>query len=342
MGYTEALLREMATVGKLQVVAFHETAKKKSSHTPKATCNVTYLSRSELTQDRTRELARSKHMIGVFASGWNHAPTRALLREFRRQKKPAIIGMDNRWRGTLRQRLACLTSPGYLKRLCDGLFVPGPEQYEYGRRLGFTPKQIETGFYSADCDHFSIGASAQPKDHSARRRVLFVGRLSPEKGILEFARAFSRITAETGAQWELQIAGTGPLAESLRALPHVSLTGFCEPKSLGALLRDASAFVLPSLSEPWGVALHEAACAAKPILCSVHVGAARSFAINDYNAILFDPLDEHSTSHAVRSLIQLSDSQREAMGQASKRLASGLHPESTAARLLSLLARVAH
>lgn len=97
-----------------------------------------------------------------------------------------------------------------------------------------------------------------------RGRLLFVGRLIPQKGLAELLDAFAQAALPAGTR--LGIAGQGPMADALvsraRALgvaERVDLLGYVA--DVRPLLRDADALVLPSHSEGLPRVLLEA-CAA--------------------------------------------------------------------------------
>ena len=85
--------------------------------------------------------------------------------------------------------------------------------------------------------------------------VLFVGRLSPEKGILEFVAATDGVPRT--------IVGDGPLRSrvpgALGAVPHASVGGFIER---------AAIVCAPSLREGYGVAAREAMAWGRPVVAS--------------------------------------------------------------------------
>lgn len=92
--------------------------------------------------------------------------------------------------------------------------------------------------------------------------ALFLGRLSPEKGILQLIRAWARIPPAAG---RLVVAGTGPLEAESRALvraltlPHVSFAGFVPPAEQSALWAGAKFAVIPSVwDEPFPLVVLEA------------------------------------------------------------------------------------
>jgi glycosyltransferase involved in cell wall biosynthesis len=73
--------------------------------------------------------------------------------------------------------------------------------------------------------------------------VLFVGRLSAEKGLRTLVEAWKRL----GASIPLRIVGTGPLAPMLdEPMPGIEWLGGATPERVRELMRDATLLVLPS------------------------------------------------------------------------------------------------
>jgi glycosyltransferase involved in cell wall biosynthesis len=97
-------------------------------------------------------------------------------------------------------------------------------------------------------------------------RILFVGNLSPRKGIQEALIAFAQSAPEN---WQLRIAGTGDnryvekmkiLASSLGVEDRVSFLGTLATNDLIQEMQVASIFLLPSKSDTGPTALKEALC----------------------------------------------------------------------------------
>ena len=57
-------------------------------------------------------------------------------------------------------------------------------------------------------------------------------------------------------------------------------------------LNKSNGFILPSIYEPWGVVVHEAASCGIPLLLSNKIGSKHEFLINNYNGRLFNPYDK--------------------------------------------------
>lgn len=120
--------------------------------------------------------------------------------------------------------------------------------------------------------------------------ALFVGRLSPEKGVLELIRAWSQINGVP-----LLIAGGGPLmrqAEELSAANYmVKLLGQLDSQQTTRLMKDARFLIVPSRwDEPFGMVLVEAAACGVPVIAS-RVGAVPEIVTDGDTGLLFDPDD---------------------------------------------------
>lgn len=78
-----------------------------------------------------------------------------------------------------------------------------------------------------------------------REGLLFVGRLSPEKGVDVLAEAVRR-SRDRGQTWTLTVLGEGPERARLEGLPGVVCRGRATPAEVAAAMAQARALVVPS------------------------------------------------------------------------------------------------
>jgi glycosyltransferase involved in cell wall biosynthesis len=232
---------------------------------------------------RTEELLPAVRRFGpdvLLVVGWDVAAYRRCARALRGEAV-RVLCTDAQWLRTARQRVGVAIAPWYLAPCFDRMFFPCERQRQFAKRLGFGDA-VDLGFYSADVDAFAM----QSGDSSSARAFLFVGRLVPEKCVdllVEAYRSYRRLVSDP---FDLVVAGTGPLARALEAENGVEALGFVPPRALPAVYARASALVLPSRFEPWGVVVHEATCQGLAVITTRHVGAADDLVVHGRNGFL--------------------------------------------------------
>jgi glycosyltransferase involved in cell wall biosynthesis len=186
-----------------------------------------------------------------------------------------------------------------------GFIVASSQGAERLARLGIEPGRIEVALQHADLD------SARPAPgHSGSGpvRILAVGRLVPDKNLDGLIRAFADAGFAEG-EAELEIRGTGPLAEELSALAArlgvpAQFPGPAPPGELGDVYASAHALALVSTYEPFGVTLREGAAAGLPLIASRDAGAVGDVAVEGENALVIDPDDPAGITDALRRLVR--------------------------------------
>jgi 1,2-diacylglycerol 3-alpha-glucosyltransferase len=216
-----------------------------------------------------------------------------------------------------------------IRRLFHYAIVGGTRHREYLQRLGFDESRIGLRYNVVDNAFFADGvralrAAGRPNDFEAPAQYfLFVGRLAPEKNLERLLRSFAAYRQQ-GGSWGLVIAGDGPsrasltaLAQSLHVSDSVTFAGHRSTRDLLPFYAFASAFVLPSLREPWGLVVNEAMASGLPVLVSRVCGAAADVVRDGENGFTFDP---HSHDELTRLMARVSQQPAErlhAMGRRS-------------------------
>jgi glycosyltransferase involved in cell wall biosynthesis len=121
-----------------------------------------------------------------------------------------------------------------------------------------------------------------PVDAWNNTAFVYVGRLSPEKGILQAAELTHRLGIP------LEIAGSGEIApQILTANPKAIMHGWLDSRELTALLGRARVLLFPSLwPETYGLTLYEALARGVPVIGS-RESAASERIVDDRNGRLF-------------------------------------------------------
>ncbi|MFZ2491710.1 MAG: glycosyltransferase family 4 protein [Thermoanaerobaculia bacterium] len=135
-------------------------------------------------------------------------------------------------------------------------------------------------------------------------RLLYVGRLSVEKGV-EHLLAACELLSNRGVAYSLTLVGAGPRLEPLRraaaAHPEIRFLPARERAELGAIYSSADLVCIPSLSEALpGVAL-EALVAGTPVLAT-DTGGNRFIVVDGENGVLVQPGSAVAIADAIEAL----------------------------------------
>ncbi|KMO21024.1 glycosyl transferase family 1 [Methylobacterium platani JCM 14648] len=141
-----------------------------------------------------------------------------------------------------------------------------------------------------------------------RRGLVYVGRLSPEKGVLVLAEA----AAAAGIR--VTVIGEGPLAGTLADHPALDLRGPCAPNAVQAAMARAAAVVVPSLwYEGLPMVVAEAFAAGTPVVAS-RIGALASLVSDGTTGLLAAPGEPQDLARAL-ARIEADPAAAAAMGR---------------------------
>jgi glycosyltransferase involved in cell wall biosynthesis len=152
--------------------------------------------------------------------------------------------------------------------------------------------------------------------------VLYLGRLSKEKGVETLLRAH-----DAAGTWDLVVAGTGPLADDLqKRYPNARFVGQLSGQALKATIGGASAIVVPSeWYENCPMSVLEAMAYGKPVVAS-RVGGIPELVVDGVTGVLFEAGDASELRQQVSRL----------MGDASLRVRMGAAGRIRAERQFSI------
>jgi glycosyltransferase involved in cell wall biosynthesis len=159
--------------------------------------------------------------------------------------------------------------------------------------------------------------------------VLFVGRFTEEKGVLDLVQSWGRARVEG---LRLTMIGSGPLLDVIRASgsPGIDLPGQIPPFEVRRLMLEARALVLPSRwFEGMPMVLLEAMAAGLPVVVPAHGDLVDTAGPG---GVEFKPLDVDSLA---KSLGTLSDDTRvDVLGASSRSEYSSRFPLTESAATL--------
>jgi glycogen synthase len=164
--------------------------------------------------------------------------------------------------------------------------------------------------------------------------VLFLGRVTAQKGPDTFLHAAARVV-QRFPRVKFVVSGQGDLlpetiesAARLGLARHVHFTGFLGSADVERIFAMADVYVMPSVSEPFGIAPLEALALDTPVIVSRQSGVVEVL----HSALAVDHWDVQGMAELILGLLR-SPARRRALARRGKRELEGLRWEAAAARL---------
>lgn len=124
------------------------------------------------------------------------------------------------------------------------------------------------------------------------KRLISVGRLSPEKGFLDLLKVYRKVLIDHN-DWVLDIIGDGVERENLEKYiqkfhleDKVTLHGFQSKEYIDSLLHDSSIYLMSSFTESFGIVLIEAMSHGVPCIAFDSAEGARELITSGENGFL--------------------------------------------------------
>lgn len=331
-GYFLACAEELSNhpnVGSVDIIHYPKQEEAPFQFQPKK--SYTLHSKRNLGSDGISQLVSAIEPTAVICSSWRDSDYTNVTKKYRAHIS-CVVGFDNWWTGSIKQRLAVALSPFLIQTRFNKAWVPGEPQALFAKKLGFTVRNLAFGLYSADVQPF-LDVYEKRRGTTPSKKIVYIGRYLAIKGLPELWAAFSKLSSNFPG-WELHCIGAGELWEDRVVHPKIFHHGFKQPHELPESLADAACFVMPSHVEPWGVVLHEMAISGLPLIASPRVGAAAAFLEHGKNGYACEPNDLEG---ALRSFFSLDLESRMKMSEHSHELGMKHNPKIWADTLIHLI-----
>jgi len=226
------------------------------------------------------------------------------------------------WRRTLKRLLLPL-----LFRIPRLFFPAGSRQADYFKRYGVPASRIRIIQMTVDVRAIETHVMRMRRGLGEQQPVgdrecvfLYVGRLEDYKGILDLLNAFAGLGQE---RCRLLIVGDGSLQarviDATRKHPNIEFLGRLSGDELWRAYARAHVFVLPSLSESWGLVINEAMAAGLAIIATDRVGSVDDLVNEGGNGLVVPAGSPESLTKAMQNLARQTDLIAE-MGQRSREI----------------------
>lgn len=278
----------------------------------------------------------------VFIPGWSSKAAIQALLWARKRRVPAILMSDSQASDFIRNPAVEWLKSAIVRNF-SGALVAGKSHRDYACHLGISPDLIRTCYDVVDNDHFANGADVARKNkvnlrhalNLPKRFFLASARFIEKKNLPFLIEAYSAFhESRAGADIDLVIIGNGPLRSQLEALVlklglqrAVHLPGFVQYSDTPKYYGLATAFILPSTTDQWGLVVNEAMAAGLPVLVSERCGAAVDLVRPGKNGFTFDPHNMNALAALMRRLADSPHEELVQMGTASRDHIADYSPE---------------
>lgn len=260
------------------------------------------------------------HVSAVVVLGYNDAGRMRVIRWCRKRDLPCFLFGDSNILGDTATGLKRRVKNAVVSRVvrsCSGVLYCGSLGRQYFARYGAAPDRSFPFPYEPDYERIqslgdaTIATTAKKFGFPpSRKRIVYCGRLAPEKRVDLLLEAFNNLVAPR-PEWDLVIVGGGPLAGSLRtSVPpqwadRVQWLGFLDDQdAVSAIYRNCDVLALPSDFEPWAVVINEALAAGLAVVASDKVGAAADLVRPGINGLVFAHGDAAALTDCLRAVTE--------------------------------------
>ena len=228
-------------------------------------------------------------------------------------QRPMVLTLHTSLRHTLRvsdPRSALMRTLGGLlqrwgERTADAVIALTPRVAGLLRADGIDADRVHVIPSGVDLSLFD-GPHQDPFPGIPRPRVVYVGRLAAQKGVVHLVRAAACLRS---TEAHVVLVGDGParslVEQDTRALGlagRVHVTGFLPHDQVPAALAHADVFVMPSVYEELGSAVLEALFAGLPIVAT-DVGGLPDVIADGEDGVLVPPADPRALAAAIDGLL---------------------------------------
>ena len=272
--------------------------------------------------------------VVVISGSYHHPSVLMTIFYSRINRLPIILRSDEHAQSRRSSSLAARFISRFLENavigISDAIICPGSMARDYHTSRGVNPTRIFLSPYTtdSDADYANRQDTVKTTKDEIKRRigiregkiVLFVGRVSRKKGVFVLLDAFKKLNGVCD-DLALVIVGEGPnLSDAVLYSEELDLQNvhFLGAKT-GDLLKDiylaSDVFVLPSLSDLWGLVVNEAMLCRLPVVVTNASGASEMIA-DGKNGYIVNPGDVKQMYDALAKIVCNMDDCRR-MGEAS-------------------------
>lgn len=253
-----------------------------------------------LRNPQLTERVKAFNPDAVLMIGYNYESLYRFLWNWRREKAPLIFRGDSHRliaRRGIKEWLRRQFLTTIFRRFSACLYV-GKANSRYFRHHGvpddnlfFAPHSVNNDWFIAQQQLANKQADRWKQElgiPATHHVVLFAGKFEEKKKPIDLLQAFINAKLERVI---LLFVGAGPLEAEMRKQAgqrkDILFAPFQNQSRMPMVFTVGDIFVLPSISETWGLVINEAMCMSRPAIVSSHVGCAEDLVRHGKNGLIF-------------------------------------------------------
>ena len=266
-----------------------------------------------------KKLIPSIEPDAIVSIGWADRSYQRLLLYANIYKIPVIIVSDSikkteihKKRSFIKEVIKKIILKGY-----SSAFVAGTGSKKYLLNLGFDEEKIFSPWDVIDNSYYEN--YIPEKDIPDKIYFLCVSRLLERKNLLNLIRSYANYQ-NSGGKWGLKIIGSGDQYSKLINLSNTipdnnnfEIIKWLQIDKLVNYYKKASAFILPSYFDNWGLVVNEAIASGLPCIVSKNCGCVEDLIKKDISGLIFDPYNNNELSFCMKIIENQDKKEREKM-----------------------------
>jgi glycosyltransferase involved in cell wall biosynthesis len=297
----------------------------------------------------------------IWVHGYNYLTNLQAIRTANSMQIPVLLRAESTLHDRPRSKFKLAIKKRFFKWLeprISAILTIGESNTKYWRYNFSEQIPIFPCYYAVDNQYFKRRCEEASKTREQFRAslslkpgrpvILFAGKLIPRKRCADLVEAFLQLTRSRALEPDpyLLIVGNGEELFKLEGRAKethqgdIRFLGFRNQSELPPFYDLCNVFVLPSVDEPWGLAVNEAMNAGRPIIVSDRVGCQKNLVLDGVNGLVIKAGDVHSLAQSLRALLARFQA-AQAMGAESLRIIQEYNFEQNVSGLRQALHAVA-
>lgn len=252
----------------------------------------------------------------LYISGWSSKEALFSLFWAKTHKKKCITISESSEIDSKRTYFKEIIKKSLIKMFHAG-FVGGISHKEYLIELGLHKNKIFKGYNAVDNLYFKPKSSLT---YNGDGYILASGRFIGRKNFVRLLIAYKDYRRLVTNPKKLVLCGSGVLDKTIKQTienfelkEFIKTPGFVQYEELPKLYHNASVYVIPSLSEQWGLVVNEAMASGIPVLASEVCGSAIELIKDGFNGYKFNPYETESITSSLVMFDKLMDSDKKVL-----------------------------